>query len=141
MGDAQVETALARERKHARERLHASCAELTGHINSLRRDAVDQRHALTEAGQNHDAWRENLQTELAARLTDLETQVTELGGALASRLQTKINSMMKSFDDQGASTLNHNLKQHLSALDSRTVALETTNEIISNDVQACRQEQ
>merc|ERR1712232_922764 len=82
------EALLQRERKEAHERLRSSCAELTAHLNELRCELVEQRRAA-----------ELLETRAIPKLReDLETQIAELGGALASRMHASVSSTSKGME-------------------------------------------
>merc|ERR1739844_288335 len=98
--EEQLETALARERRQAHERLRSSCTEMTAHLNELRQELVEQRRALEQTAESLDARRERLQRDVIAHMSDLETQIVELSGALAKRMQAKLTAMIKEFNDQ-----------------------------------------
>jgi len=145
--DDRMEAALVRERKQAHERLRSSCAEMTGHLNDLRRELVEQRRIADLAASRAEDRRERTQQELTAQIGDLETQIAELGGALATRLQAKVtsvtNSMSRQLEEQVQET-RRDFEQRLSPLEERTTALESAAESseqwISNQVQLWRRE-
>lgn len=107
----RLEAVVARERKSMLERLRSSCAELTGHLNDLRRELVEQRRSL------------------AASHEDLETQLAELGGALAMRLQAKVLNLTEEF------------QRAMSSLEERAAQLEKSDEWFVEQLQRWRQEQ
>jgi len=134
--EEHVEATLARERKQAHERLRSSCAELTANMNELRRELVEQRHMLEQSTQGLEARRERLRI-------DLETQIAELGGALASRLQAKISSTSKAVEEQ-VNEVGRNLSSQLSsrlvALEDRSTTLEGSDEWLGSQLQQWRRE-
>lgn len=146
----RLESALARERKQAHERLHSSCIELTSHLNDLRQELVEQRCILQQSTETHESWRERLQQELAGHLADLETQIAEIGGALASRLQAKITSMTRALNERIDGLSEHSSMQHsstpprpthsLGTLEDRIAALETSNDWLGDQLRLWRKE-
>merc|ERR1711988_801313 len=80
------ESALANERREVRELLSASCSELTGHLNALREELLKQRDAADQQAKQLDGWCHSAAMSLSAG-AGLESQIAELGGVLAARLQ------------------------------------------------------
>jgi len=142
--EEHVEAALVRERKQAHERLRSSCAELTAHLNDLRQELVEQRRVLESTAEDLDGRRERLQRDVAAHMSDLETQIVELGGALATRMQGKLDALTKKFNERIDADVKHSLqemlKHNLDSLAERTVALESSSEWVAGQVQMWRRE-
>merc|ERR1712070_1267909 len=90
--EASWEDALAHERREVRELLSASCSELTAHLNALREELLKQREAGEVQSKQLDDWRHSAAMSLSAG-SGLESQIAELGGVLAARLQAKISSV------------------------------------------------
>merc|ERR1712126_511238 len=66
-----LEATLARDRKQAQERLRSSCAELTSHLNDLRREMVEQRRISELTSAENQAKFEALQHDLGEQHSDL----------------------------------------------------------------------
>mmetsp|Transcript_29315 Transcript_29315/g.63769 ORF Transcript_29315/g.63769 Transcript_29315/m.63769 type:complete len:430 (-) Transcript_29315:78-1367(-) len=130
--EEQLDAALCRERKQAHERLRASCAELTSHLNELRQELVEQRRAAQQGAEKEEARRESLRA-------DLETQIAELGRALASRLQGTLAATVKVLDERvdGVAAEVH---RSLGAIEDRCGSLEGSSEWLGGQVQLWRRE-
>lgn len=127
--EEHVETHLGRERKQGHERLRSSCAELTAHLNELRREVMEQRHVT-----------EQLEARALPGLRgDLETQIAELGGALASRLQGKISSTNKALEDR-FTEVRREMLQSVGNFEQRASTLEGSDEWLGSQVQLWRRE-
>jgi hypothetical protein len=92
------EAALASERQEVRELLSANCAELTAHLNTLREELLEQRHAFDLQSQQAAGWCQSGSASLSA--AGLEAQVAELGGVLTARLQAKIAAVSDALNEK-----------------------------------------
>jgi len=144
--EEQMEASLARERKQAHERLRSSCAELTAHLNELRRELVEQRRAVERMNEPRQREMRELNGMFTSRFQDLETQIAELGGALATRLQAKITSTVSALNERvdeafsklSEESLGH--RQSIGTLEDRATALETSDNWMTSQVQLWRKE-
>jgi len=123
-----LEATLARDRKQAQERLRSSCAEITSHLNDMRRELVEQRRISELQAADAQAPHEALRNDMAEQGADLESQLAELGGALASRLQAKIQQITQDF------------RKDCSAMGDRATELEKSAEWFAGQVHVWRQE-
>lgn len=130
--EEQLEASISRERKQAHERLRSSCAELTAHLNELRRELMEQRRVVEQSADQLEERREH-------QRANLETQIAELGGALASRLQAKIASTNKALEDQ-LREVRREICQSFGALEERSATLEGSDEWLGSQVQLWRRE-
>jgi len=81
-----------------------------------------------------------------SRFQDLETQIAELGGALATRLQAKITSTVSALNERvdeafsklSEESLGH--RQSIGTLEDRATALETSDNWMTSQVQLWRKE-
>lgn len=137
--DEQLEVALARDRKQAQERLRSSCAEITAHLNDMRRELVEQRRVAELVARDAEERHDRLKREVAARHSDLETQVAELGGALASRLQSKMAAMTKVVNER-VEDVGGDFKKRLGAVAESVTVLESSSEWLGGQVQLWRRE-
>jgi len=87
------ETALLRERKMASERLASSCAELTGHLNDLREELLEQRSSLKKCVEQARVGKQEAQRGQELRDAWLEVQVADLGSALSAQLDERLHSL------------------------------------------------
>jgi len=115
--EEKLETAMTRERKQGHERLRSSCAELTGNLNKLRTELVQQHVEVKQVG----------------------SQVSELGSELASRLQAKIAAATQTMSDQ-ANGVRLELQAALDVLKERATASEVSLEQVFRHFQAWRQD-
>jgi len=87
----QWEAAIAKERLDSQERLASSCSQLTGHLNELREELLEQRETVERLGRQPDfflKFRQEVQQ-------DIESRVSRLGGTLATRLEAKVLSQVQ----------------------------------------------
>lgn len=84
------EAAVRRERKAVSERLAASCAELTQHLNELREELLEQRTRVGRCSEELKAGRQEAQQGQKLRDMWLEAQVSELGAALAVQIDEQL---------------------------------------------------
>lgn len=136
----QFEAALSRDRKEAHERLRSSCAELTAHLNDLRRELVEQRRVSELASAEVQARHEALQKELAENFIDLESQIAELGGALASRLQAKLQDIQQDVRKQCAAMVERmaTLEKSTSGFEGKVHFVRQENAELRGDIAALK---
>jgi len=84
------EAAMRRERKIASERLAASCAELTQHLNELREELLEQRAAVCSCSKEQRAAQQEVQKGQKLRDLWLEAQISDLGAALAMQIDEQL---------------------------------------------------
>lgn len=86
------EGAVRRERKAASERLAASCAELTQHLNELREELLEQRAHVSRCSEELKTGKQEAQKGQKLRDMWLEAQVSELGAALGVQIDEQLQS-------------------------------------------------
>lgn len=115
--EERLETAITRERKQGHERLRSSCAELTGYLNRLRSELVQQQSEVKNVG----------------------SQISDLGTELGSRLQAKIAATTQTLSDQ-ANAVRIELQAALDVMKERVATSEVSLEQLGGYVQTWRQD-
>lgn len=103
--EARWEVSLSRERREVRELLSMSCGELTGHLNALREELLEQRRVSELISEKRlevhsDALGSKGRLGIEALGAEVEAQMAELGGKLASRLQAKLATLSTDIDER-----------------------------------------
>lgn len=97
---AEIEAAIRGERRGAQERLSASCAELTQHLNVLREELLEQRVVGKYSGEQLQLCRQEIQQRLATVDDQLEQRLAEIGGALTMRMEATVTAAATALAEQ-----------------------------------------